>query len=331
LSRTDLPRPLLDLIRSKQSFLLTGHEHPDGDCVGAQVALSSLLGDLGKDVVILNPDPLNPSFDFLERDTSFQAFSEGMEIPVVDVVVLLDCATLRRTARLGEKLRETGAIIAVIDHHVGSEDGDGEISYVDATAASTGTLIYRMFKELSVPVSRVAAQGIFLSLVSDTGWFRYSNTDVEVMSIAGELVNAGVEPSRMYDTLFRRNDPESLAWVSQALALARYAIDGNYAYLGLGRAEVDHASRIGVDTDILLEMMRSVEGVEVVCLLKELEADRVKISLRAKGDVDVEAIARQFDGGGHKKAAGASLSVSMEESQHQVEEAVRSSLAERAN
>ena len=99
--------------------------------------------------------------------------------------------------------------IGVIDHHVGSEDGDGCVVYVDETAASTGALVRRLFREMEVPLTRAAAEGIFLSLVADTGWFRYSNADREVFEMAGEMLALGVRPSDIYDSIYRRNHPDS--------------------------------------------------------------------------------------------------------------------------
>ena len=313
---------LPDLLRSRTSFLLTGHENPDGDCVGAQAALSHLLRALGKTAHIVNPDPLSRSFDFLAEHTAFDHHRSADALPEFDVAILLDCSQLSRVGALGKRLAASGKTLAVIDHHVGSEHGDGEVCYVDATAAATGALVRRLFRELDVELSREAAEGVFLSLVADTGWFRYSNADQEVFAMASELVAIGVQPDRVYDAIHRRNHRDSPAILGDALQGYRLRCDGQLAMVSLNKALSDRGARAEFDTDAVLEPLRSVEGVEVVALLKERFDGTVKISLRASGDVDVQAIAGLFGGGGHKKAAGATMHLSLADAERELERAI---------
>lgn len=318
---------LPDLLRSNQSFLLTGHENPDGDCVGAQTALSHLLRSLGKTVHIVNPDPLSKNFDWLAEHTEFSCHRGSDALPEFDVAILLDCSQLSRVGSLGRKLGESGKTIAVIDHHVGSEDGDGSVFYVDSTAAATGALVRRLFREMDVELSREAGEGVFLSLVSDTGWFRYSNADAEVFAMASELVSMGVEPARIYDTIHRRNHVDSPKVLADALGNHRLLCDDKLVMVSLDKALIERCSKADFDTDAVLEPLRSIDGVEVVALLKERFDGTVKCSLRARGDVDVQAIVRQFGGGGHKKAAGATLMMGLSDAQQALEMSIQQALA----
>jgi bifunctional oligoribonuclease and PAP phosphatase NrnA len=317
----------VDLLLANRSFLLTGHENPDGDCVGAQTALYHLLRALGKQVHIVNPDPLARSFDFLVAHTPFAHARATEPLPEFDVVVLLDCAQLSRVGALGQRLLAAGKPIAVIDHHVGSDQGDGSACYVDPTAAATGALVRRLHRDLGVPLSLPAAEGVFLSLVADTGWFRYSNADAEVFAMAGELIGMGVESSRIYDQLFRRNHPDSAAVLAEALRRHQLRLDGRFVRVSIDKALMERAIRADFDTDQVLDPLRSIEGIEVVGLFKERFDGKVKCSLRARGDVDVQAIVAQFGGGGHKKAAGATLSMTLHEAETAIEEAVQQALA----
>ena len=321
---------LLDLFRSQQSFLLTGHENPDGDCVGAQVALSQLLLSMGKTVHIVNPDPLSKSYEFLAEHTSFGTAKNEADLPEFDVAVLLDCSQLSRVGALGKSIAARNKTIAVIDHHVGCENGDGSVSYVDPTAAATGALVRRLYADFGAELTMPAAQGIFLSLVSDTGWFRYSNSDAEVFAMASELVALGVDSSQVYDAINRRNHPSSPQLLSDALEESELLLDGRMARISLGKSLLERCSRLNFDTDLIMEPLRSVEGVEVVALLKERFDGIIKCSLRARGDVDVQAIVKLFGGGGHKKAAGASLAMSLTEAESAIEAAVKQALAAQA-
>jgi phosphoesterase RecJ-like protein len=319
--------PFLELITAKRSFLLSGHENPDGDCVGAQAALWHLLAALGKEVSILNPDPLGRQFAFLLEHTRFDSFRRGQPLPAAEVIVLLDCAELSRLGELGRALRGSAATIATIDHHVDSGRGDAHVAFVDSSAPATGALVHGLYSELGVPLSAAAAQGIFLSLVSDTGWFRYSNTDARVLELAAELVAAGVDASGLYDLLHRRNRRDSVELLVAGLARHGFALGDRLAYVCLDKALMDRAARAGFDTDAILDPLRSVEGVEVVALLKERADGEIKLSLRAKGEVDVQAIAASFGGGGHTKAAGATLSGTLPAALRAVEDRVRAALA----
>lgn len=299
------------LITERQSFLLTGHENPDGDCLGAEVALFHLLTALGKRVVIVNPDPIGRTFDFLQRHTPFAHLGADGQLPPFEVAVLLDCNQLSRTGALAPRIRAAGATVAVVDHHIGGDHGDGAVCYVDPTAAATGALVRRLYREFGVPLSRAAAEGVFVSLVMDTGWFRYSNTDHEVLSMAAEMVAAGVEVSVLYDRLYRRMHPDSAAILGAALQRHELRLGGKLALVALDRASTERAAHAGFDTDQVIDPLRSLEGVEVVAILKERYDGVVKVSLRAKGDIDVQQIAAAFGGGGHKKAAGASAQGSL--------------------
>jgi phosphoesterase RecJ-like protein len=321
-----LEKAIIDLIGAKQSFLLSGHERPDGDCLGAETALYHLLAALGKDARILNPDPLSATFEFLSRHTPFHSYARGQELPSFDVAVLLDCANLSRLDALGERIRQSGTMVAVIDHHVGSEHGDGAVCLVDRHAPSTGALVYRLFLRLAVPIPQPAAEGIFLSIVSDTGWFRYSNTDERALSIAAEMVRLGVEPSKLYDRINRQHHIDSVRLMQEVLGTHRFEFGGKYAYACIDRVAMAEANRIDFDTDAVLEPLRSVAGIEVVALFKERFDGAVKLSLRASGDIDVAAIAASCGGGGHVKAAGATLSYPLPRAVEIVGERIREAL-----
>ncbi len=321
-----MPKAFLDLIEERQSFLLSGHEHPDGDCLGAQVGLYHLLEAKGKKVAILNPDPVSRAYDFLLQHTPIEADSAGREVPECEVAVLLDCAQLTRLGALGEKVRSAGCMVAVVDHHVDSASGDGEVAFIDSSAAATGILVYRLYRELDLPISRAAAEGIFLSLVADTGWFRYSNADAEVFAAAAQLVEIGVQPSELFDRMYRRNHAESVDLLQQVLGTHRLMFDGKYGYACLDKAAMAQAAKIDFDTDAVMEPLRCIDGIEVVALFKERFDGGVKLSLRASGDIDVRRIAAEFGGGGHVKAAGATLEWPMGKSVELVQARVRRAL-----
>lgn len=320
-------RAFVDALLGARSVILTGHEHPDGDCLGAQVALYHLLRGLGRDVRIHNPDPAPRAFTSLTSHTPFGFHDAGLELPRCDLLVLLDCAEVSRLGRLRAAVERARPRIAVVDHHLGSELGDGDVAFVDVDAAATGELVHRLFKELGRDLTVEAAEGIFVSLVSDTGWFRYSNTSSRVFAIAAELAEIGVDTSAVYDALHRRNDPASVKLLADAIARSEISPDGRFGWITLDRVIIERAAAIGLDLDLVMEPLRSVDGIEVVAMLKEAPDGIVKVSLRASGDVDVQAIARRFGGGGHRKAAGAAVRGGLEQILRSLRDDVQSGIA----
>lgn len=277
---------------------------PDGDCIGAQTALTAVLEALGKEVWIINPDPIQPQLDFLAQETTFRVY-EGGALPVHDVSVMLDFCELERTGPLKAPLVASSSKKLVIDHHLFHGQPWWDAAYVDARAAATGLLVHRIARELGVELSTRAAQGIYTSIVTDTGWFKYSNTDAETFRVASELVARGVEPARMFGSIYQRNSREQPLGVARALSRLRYAADGRIAMIDLpqaGAGEVDLP-----DGDDVLDLLRAVGRVEVVLFLRELKDGKVKLSARSKSEFDVNRLARGFGGGGHAKASGATL------------------------
>ncbi len=292
----------LDLIQRSRRFVLCGHVRPDGDCLGSQVAMARVLAALGKEVWVYNPDAPEPRYDYLARDVGLRAY-EGGDLPRHDVSVLLDFCELSRTGPLEPVLRAHPSKKLVVDHHVQPGEPWWDEGFVDPHAAATGLLVRRIARALEVPLDSVAARGIFTSLVSDTGWFKYSNTDTETLKAAAEMAGLGVEPDSIFRALHQRQGPAHPREIARALQRLEYAADGRLAVLDLPLDGADGA----LDTDEVLDIVRAVERVEVVLLLREIAGGGVKLSARSKTGFDVNALARGFGGGGHKKAAGATI------------------------
>jgi phosphoesterase RecJ-like protein len=305
------PRPFsaeqeraLELLRTSQRFLLVGHVRPDGDCLGGQAALKRGLELCGKEVRILNADPPAATFDYLARRTAFGVYTGG-ELPPHDVVALLDFNELSRTGPLAGAIERQPSKKLVIDHHPYAGTPWWDASFVDVAASATGVLVWRILRALGGPVDAVVAEAVFTSLVTDTGWFRYSNTDAETLALAAELIQVGAEPALLYGALFQRRpagEPRALAAV---LSRLEYHAGGRLAVVEqpLGNGGAPSLE----DGDPVLDLLRAVELVEVVLYLRETEPGSCKLSARSKTSFDVNQLARRFGGGGHVKAAGATI------------------------
>ncbi|MEO0652435.1 MAG: DHH family phosphoesterase, partial [Planctomycetota bacterium] len=197
-----------ELLQTARRVLLFGHERPDGDVLGSQVGLAWALAERGAEVSIVNPDPPDAPFDFLEPPLRFEAYTGEASLPDHDLAVMLDCSELSRAGELGQALRRGGAPLVVIDHHVLPAEPWWDAALHDPTAAATGMLVWRWIRASSLPLCPPQAIGLFTAIATDTGWFRHPNTDAEVLEAASELVRAGAYPDRIHRALFRRRKVE---------------------------------------------------------------------------------------------------------------------------
>jgi phosphoesterase RecJ-like protein len=306
------PLPILDaeqeralaLVRASRRFLLVGHVRPDGDCLGGQGALARGLERLGKEVAILNADAPGPAFDYLTRELPYSVYAGGA-LPAHDVVVLVDFNELARTGPMAPAIERASSRKLVIDHHPHAGPPWWDERFVDVSASASGVLVWRILRALGAPLDALIAKAVFTSLVTDTGWFRYSNTDEETLSVAAELVGLGVEPAALFAALFQRRSPDEPLALAAVLGRLEYFADGRVAVVAqpLGNGGAPALD----DGDPLLDILRTVESVELVLYLRETEPGSCKLSARSKTALDVNRLARRFGGGGHVKAAGATI------------------------
>lgn len=318
---TDEQEAALALLRGGQSFLLVGHVRPDGDCLGSQAALAHLLQGLGKRVQIRNPDPAGPEFAPILAGLDVRS---GLDdpLPEHEICVLLDINDLGRCGDLEGPLREAPSLKLVVDHHLPSGPPADlpfwEAAFLDTSASATGLLVARIAHALDLPLTGPAAEAVFLALATDTGWFRYANTDAETLGLAAQLVASGVEPNAIHMRLHQQEPagyPGAIAELLQGLQLS---CDGRLALLpeplpGPGSTRL-------AEPGAVLDLVRAVGSVEVVLHVRLLEDGTCKLSARSKTAFDVRDLAAVFGGGGHSKAAGAPLPWGLDEACRKVRE-----------
>lgn len=297
-------RRALDLLRAGKSFLLVGHRRPDGDCIGGEGALARGLQGLGKQVQILNPDHPGPYFDYFYSECPFGVY-EGGPMPEHDVAVLLDINDLSRCGALEEPLRAAPSKKLVIDHHPFQGEPWWDAAFVDISASATGILVWYALHLLNAPIDDVVSKAVFTSLVTDTGWFRYSNTDAETLAVAAELVRNGVDPAVVFSAIHQRSPQTEPQALGSLLERVEYFAGGRLAVVDHPLGNAPYAAL--TDGDPMLDIVRAVEDVEVVLYLREIEPGLCKLSARSKTTFDVNALARRFGGGGHVKASGATI------------------------
>lgn len=313
--------PILQLIDRSNTILVAAHEGPDGDAVGSTLALTNALREMGKEVVAFNRDPVPLEYTFLPGWES--VVSELAPSRTFDAGFVLDSGELKRA---GSELRQCCDTLVNIDHHPYSEDF-GEIYYLDTDACATGVLIYRLLKAAGHQISTSVATCIYTAILSDTGSFRYSNANPEAFQVAGEMIGCGVDPWSIASGLYESQDLPRLQLLALSLPTLRVSDCGLYASVAVTTDMYDQVGANAEHTDRFINYPRSVRGVEVAIFFRQLDDNLFKIGFRSKGNIDVGALARAMNGGGHHNAAGATLQGSLADVQTWVYERVAELLA----
>jgi phosphoesterase RecJ-like protein len=314
-----------DKLLAAERILLTCHRGPDGDSVGSLVALASMLKERGKTVVLYNPDLVPRYLKWLPHSRNFvQQLKKKARF---DLTVVVDCGDEKL---LGDKFPEkevTGEVIA-LDHH-GSGRPFGDLFVSDASLAAVGVMVVQLADLLSWPITKDAALGIYVAIVSDTGGFRYSNTNAQVLRVAARLVEeAGIDPAIMGERMSQDSTPGRYRLLSRVLKDLDVALDGKVSFMVITPELVKECLATWEDTEGLVNYARSLRGVECGVLICPSKYGGVRVSMRARGErIDAGKICFDLGGGGHKGAAACTLEGTLAEARVRVEEALKAALA----
>ena len=302
---------IISEIRSRQRFVLASHSRPDGDSIGSQLAMAFALRALGKEVRVVNKDaPPAP----------IMAFPGVQEIEVADEVtgpfdaaIIMECGDLGRTGLLGLDRY----FVINIDHHPGNS-GYGRINWFDPTAAACGEMVYTLVRALGVPLSVEIATHVYLAILTDTGSFHYSSISPRTFDICREAVEAGVDPVLVARNVYDSNNMGRLKLFGAVLSAMQIDDSGRMAIVYLDHEMARAAGGTYEDTEGLINMPLTVKEIQAVVFFKQIEGDQYRVSLRSKGNIDVGTLAKEFGGGGHKNAAGCTVSGAIDALQRQM-------------
>ena len=316
-------------LRPGQRVCITTHVNPDGDGIGSEVGLVHLLRAQGVDAIITNPSPTPPRFSFLfDRLPGVDRSAEAVkELRRADLIIVLDISDLTRLGMLIETVKNRGVPVACVDHHVSVGVLPPGPRYLDPDAAATGELIYELAKANGWNVTEQVARALYVAILTDTGGFRFSNTRARTLRVAADLLEAGVDNEEIYLEVYARAPEGRPRLFAEALQTLVVENEHGLAWVTVPPGSIERLGVSSDDLDGVVEFPRSIEGVRMALLFREISQGRVKVSLRSVGDVDVAAFAKPYGGGGHTKAAGLSLTGSLAEVQATVLKAAREYLA----
>jgi len=282
--------------------------NPDGDNVGSTMALYYLLKHLGKEVIPYNPDSIPDNFRFLKYTDSYRREIKDDEI--FDVGIVVDNSDIKRIGpHWPEKRIKT---VIQIDHHIRAEIF-GDIVYIDENSIAVGEMLYFIIREILPDLNYDIAQALYLSILTDSGSFRYANTTPRTFFVAQKLLEAGAEVYKINIEVYERVKFEKIALLQEALSTLSFNKERNFAVMYLTKEMFEKHNAPHDLSEGFVNYGRIIDGVEVSCLLKETEKNKYKVSLRSK-TFDISQIAiKYFSGGGHKNAAGGRIEGNLEE------------------
>lgn len=298
--RPDALRSVAEALRSARHVLVASHVDPDGDAVGSTLGLVLALERAGIGATpVLAHGPAAPStYAFLPAAKRFVAAAAA---PPADVVVAVDSPELSRLGDAEALAREASTLV-VIDHH---PDGDvpGALSLIDPSAPASGALVWELVPYLDVSPDASVATCLYAALLSDTGRFSYANTTPAALRLAAEMIEAGARPHAIYAAIYETRSRGAQVLLGRTLERIEVANDGLVAWSWISAQDFDETGARPEEAENLIDHVRTLAGVRVVFLAKVL-GTTIRVSLRAKADDDVSAVARAFGGGGHRAAAG---------------------------
>ncbi|HEX2681892.1 MAG TPA: DHH family phosphoesterase [Candidatus Dormibacteraeota bacterium] len=304
---------------------LTTHVNADGDGVGSEVALWRLLAARGVQATIANPTPIPDRFRFLVPASADHSERATREVESADTVVVLDISDLGRLGDLARAITHAQAV-ACIDHHVSGGSLPRGPRLVAPEAAATAELVFDLANARAWPVTSEAARALYVGILTDTGAFRFANTTPRVLRVAAALLEHGVDTEAIYESVYASAPEGRIRLMAEVLATLVVEPASGLAWLTVPPGAMQRHHATADDLDGVVEYPRSIAGVRLAMLFRQLANGKVKVSFRALGDVDVAELAHRFGGGGHHKAAGASLDGTLAEAQERVLTAARAYL-----
>lgn len=297
------------------SFLLMAHVAPDGDTLGSCLALQKLLQQLGKQAWVVCDDPLPHLYAFLPGADGLLAPDAAVD---AQAFVAVDCADVGRTGSQWDRVGTKPSLC--IDHHI-TNPAFATVNHIEDCAA-TGELITLLYDAFGQPINPEVGACLYTAIATDTGNFAYSSVTPRTFALMGKVMESGFDLPECNRLIYRNQRLQKLRMTARTVENAKLYRDGQVIVATLSKAETEAVDGLKADAEGIIDSLRDVETVVVACFLREEGASEVKLSLRAKDRVDCAALARAYGGGGHLRAAGATLHMSLAEAEAEVTKAL---------
>jgi phosphoesterase RecJ-like protein len=300
-------RQAAELLRSWHRPLIVTHARPDGDGIGAVLAMRSLTRGLGTDPLAVLLDPMPAPYAFLDADDPVGVLGREVseaDVARVDGVLVVDTCAYAQLRPLERWLREASPPLIAVDHHV-TRDLPADIHLVDTSAAAASLIVYDWARAERWPLDGAALSALFVGIATDTGWFAFGNTEARAFDAAAALTRAGVEPHDLYMRLYQAEPAPKIRLLGAALKTLELHDEQSVAVMYLTQEAFQLAQAEPGDTEGIINTPLRIDSVQVSLLFVDAGDGLIRTSFRSKTDFDVAALASSFGGGGHRSAAGA--------------------------
>ncbi len=295
-----------EAIKNLNSVIISTHISPEGDAIGSELGLALSLMKMGKKVSLLNADPVPEFLRFLPGSELIKTGTEIAE--QYDALVVVDC----EPERTGLKLKDApGLKVINIDHHI-TNPKTASVYWINPDAAAAGEMVYDLLLFMNAPIDKDIATNLYTCIFTDTGSFRYTNTDIDALAKSAKLLSYGVDTWKVAENVYETKSFGRMKLLGLVLAEMEISLDGLVAWVTVKEEFYRMTGTKAEDTDGFINYPRAIKGVEMAVLFREAGPNRVKISFRSKGRVDVSALAESFGGGGHPNASGVIMEMSID-------------------
>ena len=308
----------LKFLSTYRSFFITSHLSPDGDAIGSELALYFFLTAKGKKAIIVNDEPVPHDYRFLKGSELIQTVSDFKRRPCFrdsfESAVFLECSSKYRAGQSG-RLADDVPILN-IDHHF--DNGlYGNVNLVSPGVSACGEIVHDVIIRSGGKITPEIASALYTAILTDTSSFRF-NTNAQTLRITADLIDSGAEPNKIVEGVYEQVLFATLLLLGKALSTIKQTPDGYVVYCKVSRQMYRETGTSEVDSENFIDYLRVIEGNRVTFVLKELSDGKTRVNLRSKNDYDVQKVAAEFGGGGHRNAAGCTINTGLEESERLV-------------
>lgn len=315
-----------EVISAAHNIILTSHVRPDCDALGGCLGMAGILEKLGKQVRIVCSDSVPANLAFIDPGNRIKKIHVDVqpdELQDADLHMILDTSAWTQLGAMADVVRNSRAKIIIFDHHIGEDDLNAEL-FKNTTAEAVGRMCVEAANELGVPLFPEIANPLFAALATDTGWFRFASVTDTTFKIAAQLVAAGARPTEIYGALYEQETIGRTRLRGLVLSRIETELEGRLAHTYILPDDYEKTGALGSDTEDLINLALAIDGTQFAVILVGLKSGGFKISFRSRCELAANEVAKAFNGGGHKAAAGASLATSdFAEAQHLVLSQVR--------
>jgi len=300
-------KQIADIINKHKRFIITTHSVPDGDGLGSEIGLKYFLEKLNKEVIIINPDLTSERYAFIDPNREIMLYAEAKEsiqFEDYEVLIVLDTCSFNRIGEVGNLKNFSHLKFVSLDHHETEGDLPG-LNLINKKASAIGEMIFDLIKYYKISIDKKIATPLYISIVSDTGSFSYSNTTGKSHNIAGQLLDCGVDPSAIRGAIFETNKLNQILLLGECLKSIKSEYKGRILWMSASKDQFDKYGLTHNDVYFFIDILKTIGRAELIAFFKEVQPGEIEVSMRSRNrEMDVAKIAETLGGGGHRAASG---------------------------